>query len=831
MTDATDTHAPFSSRADLHVHSRYSDRPSEWILRRVGSPESFVEPLAVYRRAKAMGLDYVTISDHNKIDGALEIAHLPDAFISCEVTTYFPENGAKMHVLVTGITEAQFKMIQDLRENIYLFRDYVMAEDIIHSVAHPLFLVNDRLTVQQFEKLLLLFNRFEVINGTRDPRASRLVSAILDMLTPEMMARLTNAYGIEPAAAQPHLKHRTGGSDDHSGLYVGSAHTVTPRAANVQQFLSHLRAGRHEPAGRSGNSVHLAHCFYHIAYAYYKDRILRGGDGRGSLLGEMLRRLLEPAQPKPRSTAARLRGAVGNWWFRRNRLNGTERMLVDEFTTLFGDANSALPLNSGGATQAFEASCKIAHELSFTFFRRFTERVAQGNLTESLETIAALGPVVASIAPYLAAFKTQHKDEGFIRRIARHFDATQHLEPRSGRRAWVTDTLDDVNGVAVTIHSLAAQAVAQGKSLTVLTSLPQRPQVSYDLENFAPVGQFKMPEYPSQQGSFPPFLQVIEHIERRQYDQLFISTPGTMGLTALLAAKLMKLRTVGIYHTDFPTYIRCLTDDEALESLTWRYMYWFYSQCDQILVPSDYYRRYLIEHGFDASRLAVLPRGVDLERFNPRHAQADFWPKQGGTAGRFTYLYVGRISDEKNVRLLLQAFDQVLQRGIDAQLAVVGDGPLLKTLRKEYKAQRDRVLFTGFLGGAELGAAYASSDVFVFPSTTDTFGNVVLEAQVSGLPAIVSDRGGPQEIVRGHQAGLAIDLSDVGQAPRAFADAMERLFRDDDLRQTLRTAAEASAGDSSWGSVLEQLWRGDTADQQVEISADLPEKLLQIGSV
>jgi predicted metal-dependent phosphoesterase TrpH len=120
-------------------------------------------------------MDFVTISDHNCIRGALDIAHLPGTFISNEVTTYFPENGSKVHILVTGINEEQFSMIQELRANIYRLQEYLMGEDIICSVAHVLFRVNGRLSVDQFERLLLLFPRFELINGSRDRRAADLL--------------------------------------------------------------------------------------------------------------------------------------------------------------------------------------------------------------------------------------------------------------------------------------------------------------------------------------------------------------------------------------------------------------------------------------------------------------------------------------------------------------------------------------------------------------------------------------------------------------------------------------------------------------------------------
>src|SRR5208283_2580199 len=121
----------------------------------------------------------------------------PGAFISNEVTTYFPENGAKVHILVSGIDEEQFRMIQDLRADIYRLQEYLLGEDIICSVAHVLFRVNGRLTVDQFERLLLLFPRFELINGSRDRRAADLLESILDSLTPEMVSAMSNRQGIE----------------------------------------------------------------------------------------------------------------------------------------------------------------------------------------------------------------------------------------------------------------------------------------------------------------------------------------------------------------------------------------------------------------------------------------------------------------------------------------------------------------------------------------------------------------------------------------------------------------------------------------------------------
>ncbi len=812
--------APFTARADLHVHSRYSDRPSEWVLRRIGAPECFIDPQQVYQRAIAAGMNYVTISDHNKIDGALEIAHLPNTFISDEITTYFPENGAKMHILAIGITESQFRDIQQLRENIYELREYFLKENIIYSVAHPLFLVNDRLTLDQFEKLLVMFNRFERINGTRDPRAGQVVEAILNMLTPEMIAQLADKHSIEPVGPTPHKKLLTGGSDDHSGLYVSSAHTVTPEATTVDQFLNHLRNGRHEPAGRSGNTVHLAHCFYHIGYHYVKDRFIGGTGGGGSLLGEMLKRLLEPQAARVPASRG-IRGLVEQWVWRRRkqRMSESERMLVDEFSRFFqqnktlgsetatlpatNDVGSALAPPSGGptATQAFESSCRLVHQLGYAFFSRFTEKARSGDLVKCLEAVAALGPVAAATMPYVAAFGTQHKDEKFIQKVTNHFDLTD-LQKRSDRRAWLTDTFEDVNGVTRTIKTLSTHAHQQDRPISVLTSVANPLDVDFDHVNFDPIGEVGLPEYPQQKVAFPPFLKILEYIERQQFSELIISTPGPMGMVGLMAAKLMHLRTVGIYHTDFPQYIRTLTDDFNMEALTWKYMYWFFNQCDTILVPSDYYRRYLIEHGFEPEKLQVLRRGIETERFNPSWRDENFWQQHGGQQ-MTTLLYVGRVSTEKNVQALVEAFERISAERDDVQLAIVGEGPIHDQL-KHRNRKNERLLFTGWLQGDELSRAYASSDLFVFPSTTDTFGNVVLEAQASGVPAIVSDRGGPQEIIEPDKSGLVVELGDSdGAVP--LAGAINRLLDDAELRRTMSAVALDVAARHSWPAVLDVL--------------------------
>ena len=793
------------SRADLHVHSKYSDRPSEWFLRRIGSPESFVDPQALYRTCRERGMDYVTITDHNSIRGALEIAHLPGTFLSSELTTYFPENGCKIHCLVWGITEKTFCDLNELRPDIYELHRYMNENRIVHAIAHPLFSVNDRLTLEQFEKLILMFKRFEGLNGSRHPRAGQLARTVFEHLTPEFITQLADRHGIAPTGYEPWTKFITGGSDDHSGLYTAEAHTATPHAATVFDFIQHLGEGRHQPGGRAGTSVRLAHSLYGIAYSYYENRFLKSSSGKENLVGTLLKRIVE----EPKAPETGLRAALVQPIRRmvlekkKKQLSDIEKMLFEEIAAIrrrAGDeAEGEIDIPCREDDRKFKAACRIAHQLTFTFIQRFLEQIQRGGLIESIQSFASLGPVALGIAPYLTAFSVQHKDEPFLRAVAENFAGAEKLLKRSGKRAWFTDTFTDMNGVVNTIRTLAALAHKEGKQITVATCLPEKPAADFPVKNFRPVGTFTLEEYNRQELVYPPLLEIINWLEEEEIDEVILSTPGPVGLAALAAARLLKLKVRGIYHTDFPQYVRHFADDEKLEDITWRYMAWFYEGMDRIAVPSRAYLDQLAAKGFDREKLYVMPRGVDLSRFSPDKRDETFWAPFGLRPG-FKFFYAGRISKEKNLENLLEAF-RSLQSGenFNAQLVLAGDGPHLDELRKEYADEH--VVFTGRLDGEELARAYAGADFFVFPSLTDTFGNAVLEAHASGLPAIVSNEGGPCEIVRSHNSGLVVDARN----PAALAEALRTVRNNAGLCGELKSGALARARASRWETVLAQL--------------------------
>lgn len=791
------------SRADLHVHSKFSDRPSEWFLRRIGAPESFVEPADLYRICRERGMDFVTITDHNCIRGALEIADRPGVFLSAEVTTYFPDDGCKIHCLVHGITEKDFGEIEEARENIHDLQRLLRDRDILHTIAHPFFRINDRLDLGHVEKLLLMFERFETLNGARDPRAGDLARAVFESLTPAAIALMADRHGIAPAGPNPWIKRMTGGSDDHSGLFIAEAHTQTPRCATVPDFLRHLREGRHEPGGRAGTSLRLARSLYQIAGDFYRSRFMSGSAGSQSLIGALLARLASgPTPPQPSATGVRgsLHRAASGIVRRihRWRLPPSERRFVDEISALIDKSGGASNPEVPPERRTFLLAARLAQQLSHTFAMRFFQKARDGRVIDAVEALASLGPVALGVAPYFTAFAAQHKDESFLQSISERFPQAADRR-RSGRKAWITDTFADINGVARTVRTLATMAAREGRDLTVLTCQTAPPKGDFPLRNFEPVGTFALPEYPQQSFSFPPFLEILAYIEEERFDELIISTPGPLGLCGLAATRLFGLRCRGIYHTDFPDYVRIWTDDDVMKDLAWKYMRWFYGGMDRVYAPSRFYLDQLARQGFARERLAVMRRGIDLESFGPHHRNPEFW-RPFGLNGGFKFLYVGRIAQEKNLDVLGDAFVGIAKSDPAANLVFVGDGPALDAMKKRY-ASHPRIAFTGALHGRRLSQAYASADAFVFPSLTDTFGNAVLEAHASGLPAIVADRGGPPEIVATHGSGLVVD----GSSRRAWADAMIRLRATDGTFARLREGALARARDSRWEDVLATL--------------------------
>src|SRR6266487_1290660 len=761
------------SKCDLHIHSRYSARSEEWLFRRFDFPDSYSDPKELYRQLLALGMDYVTLTDHDTIDGCLQILDLPQAFISEQITTYFPQDLCKLHILVWGISEQQHRDIEGVRDNIFELQRYLQTEQIAHAVAHPLYSINGKLEASHLERLILLFKHFEGINGLRDALLSDLAQTLFGELTPDKIDMLSNRHNLAPTHAEPWKKILIAGSDDHGGQFLASAYTETPHAESAAKFLAHIRNGNCSARGQGGTPLALSHGFYNTVACFIQGRFHEKLGPSAPLIEQMFSRFMEGRDPTEftlkEKAAFIAQGILSGKIF--ELAKPANRSLWKELSSYFGQPEVKAKLNEEISAvpeperRTFLMANLVAEQLAFRFFQKFVQQISAGNMVESMQALSAIAPILVMLTPYLYGFHSQAPSRPWLRRVFR-----------------------EMTGAGATA----------GKELIVITSRGELNICDIPIKNFPPIGEFELPEYELQKLSFPPILQILDYIQREKFTEIIISTPGPIGLTALLAAKMLNLQTSGIYHTDFPQYIRILTEDSFLESATWHYMHWFYGQLDTVFVNSEEYRQSWIDRGFDPEKLKIFPRGLDTELFTPARREPAFWEKFEASNGQVRLLYVGRVSREKDLDVLANAYRRLRDEGLPVQLFVVGHGPYSQALSETLPD----AVFTGYLTDVELATAYASADVFAFPSTTDTFGNVVIEAQASGVPVVVSDSGGPKELVEDKTNGLITKSHDVDD----FTRAVRALVVDPSLRKRMSVYARKSVVDRSWPSAFRKFW-------------------------
>lgn len=276
---------------------------------------------------------------------------------------------------------------------------------------------------------------------------------------------------------------------------------------------------------------------------------------------------------------------------------------------------------------------------------------------------------------------------------------------------------------------------------------------------------------------------------------IHLHTPCPLGRAALRYARRHKIPVLATYHTHFPSYLRHHRAG-ILRPLVEQSLVEFYRRCDRVLVPSRILRDELHRRGIGQAR--YLPHGTDTELFHPRWASVQWRQTLGIPEHRFVALYVGRLVWEKNLRLLVEVWNRLDRRRF--ALVIIGTGPIESSLRRLMPG----AVFLGYRQGVELARAYASSDVFVFPSDTETFGNVTLEALASGLPCVVADSAGSSELVRHAATGFRVNPNDAA----GFVSAIEMIAAlSPENRLLWRYRGRLDAEQFQWDAVCRELFR------------------------
>jgi glycosyltransferase involved in cell wall biosynthesis len=763
-------------------------------------------------------MDFVTLTDHDTIQGVLRIADRGDVLIGEELSCWFPEDHCKMHVLVYGISPADHDALQSRAKNIYEVAEYIEHKRIAHSVAHPIYRQNDRLERWHLERLLLMFKGFECLNGAHSPLHREAFEPVLDRLTPREIARLSEIHNISPRWHEPWIKARTAGSDDHGLLNVGRTWTeFPPEAVSPSDILDCLRDGRCAPAGEAGSTAKLAHTFYSVAVRYYSRHIMTPTT-KPNFATSLLQTIVGE---RPAPTKAQLAGASV-----RSKLKRLRRGLSRPFSDRESRASEGtgivkrLFLKSarsriGNHHALFEALSKGLpplgeHEEMFEFVKGIDRDVLQGianaiddsidraSFTGLFDSISAILAQQFVLLPYYFAVFHQNKERHLLRQIT---GRRTLRDAQSLRVGLFTDTFDEINGVGRFLRDVSRQAAESGRNLLIHTccTSPAGEHDARHRRNFLPLLSRQMPYYPELKLSLPPVMEILEWADRQQFDAIHVSTPGPMGLCGWLVARMLRVPMLATYHTDFPAYVERLSGDHRITNGTIKYMSWFYNQAATVFLRSPAYRFKLLDLGVPESRLALIQPAIDLKKFNPRHRDVNVWPSLGVTRAK-RLLYAGRVSVEKNLPLLVDIFKTLCAMRDDVELIVAGDGPYTAPMHKALQGMP--VSFVGHQDDEQLARLYASSDIFVFPSRTDTLGQVVMEAQACGLPAIVSAEGGPREMVLDDVSGMVMSSND----PAAWATAIDALLSDEPRRLRMGLMAANHAGRNDLPASFQRFW-------------------------
>jgi glycosyltransferase involved in cell wall biosynthesis len=647
-------------------------------------------------------------------------------------------------------------------------------------------------------------------------------------------------HGIAPKGPTPWIKSVVGGSDDHSGINPGATWTefdLGQLAASANSLVDAIRAGSSRPAGAHGGPVTIAHSILKLLHEGSTHRpASRSSAARSIGVGRPMQSLLRLVFDNEAQTVGdKVLFQVRLYMHRMKQMRNSEspgkpfeEVLETQVYLMLDDPRFRAALNSAATMD--DRIFLVVKTLINRIFAHYVTGLRNADslniVTMIKESVALLSSNLFVSLPYLLAFMQQSADCQIARDVRQAFRVD---EPQ--KIALITDTYFDVNGVSNSIRRMIREAVRRDIEFTVVTcvSAEDLERHMFDpvtrqyvdsgrLKVFTSIANLGFPQYDGLQICFPPMLDLLKYLQEGGFTKIQLSTPGVIGIAGLIAAKLLQIETAATYHTSIPEYVENYTKDVSLEAIAWKYMLFFYHSVDEVLVPSKFVAKLLHKRGLRNRKLLILDRWVDVDRFHPRNHSADYWTNFGIRGDVVKFVYVGRVAVEKNLHILAQAFAKLVGGGANAHMIIIGDGPYRSALASQFAELP--ATFTGYLLGEELATALASSDVKVFPSTTDTWGNAPLEAQASGLPVIVTDIGGPAELMRHDVTGLMVRGNDVRSLHDAMLQLMNPLVRQKLGRQA-REFAESNRVDEPFTAVLDS----DVYRRQLRERKRMQEKL------
>jgi len=803
-------------RVDLHCHDLNSDIPDELWGRILGLPETWLKTRKLVKCLSRNGADVVTITNHNNARSCWTLLDEGfDVLVGAEFTCYFPEANLYLHVLTYGFSPQQEVVLLAKRQNVYEFLRYCAEHDIPVILPHPLYFYtrNENIDLALFEKLAVMFQRFEVLNGQRDLWQSTLTLNWLQSLTPEKIHAYakkhklnTQDFGVNPESP----KYLVGGSDDHMGIFAGQCGTrlMVPdlqqrlqTEAPSKLVLEAIRAGNMSPFGHVAENqkmnIALLDYFAQIATHIEDPGLLRillhRGDASDKLACFALSNVLLELQKNKQSRKFfefihdALQGKKPNKMLRW-KVSKKYRFCISYLEKIAASRNESATQFTSTVNQSI---ADLFTELNKVIFQRVRDSALKEHLSDSdsycTEELARKFEVPSQVTAWLfgttsshtqasgrcigelfdqisfplmiaavlaganlASTRVLYKNRVFLNNFANHLGRNHHEH----RALHLTDTLFDRNGVSNSLTGKLRQIQRNNLAIDMLVCHEAAAPEPH-LYITRPLAAVTLPDSGGQQLRIPDLLEVARIFYEGGFDRVICSTEGPMVAVALFLKYMFNVPCSFFMHTDWIEYIKSTTQASQHErDRIRRILRLLYNQFDQIFVLNREHRDWLtgFEMQMDTSKIFLTAHhATEIDaRAKPAVKRELFADANEDTPILFIAC---RLSEEKGVFELPGIIAQAKELLPKLKLVIAGSGPA----EADLKLELPEALFLGWVDKQRLASLYAGLDLFVFPSRFDTFGNVLLEAFAHGMPAIAYDCKGPRDIIEHGVNGYLVD--------------------------------------------------------------------------
>ncbi len=842
-------------KIDLHCHDLNSDVPDEILGRILKVPETWLETEDLIRMLKENNADAITITNHNNARSCFSLQEKGiDVLVGAEFTCTVPDFNIGIHVLTFGFNQEQEKVLNKIRRNLYQFLEYAFQNDIPTIWAHPLYYYSSSIPpIEFFEKLSVVFDRFEIFNGQRDSWQNMLTKEWIEHLTPKVIVEyaLKHKVDVLKYSNNPYQKSMSGGSDSHIGLFAGQTGTYL-HIPNLSERLKHntpselaleaLRAGKMVPYGSHNNSEKLT-----IALLDYVCQI-----GLNKKDSGLLRILLHKGTNTDKFLAFIISNAFSELQhhkvtmkfielFHKSILgkqpNKMKRLFISKgYKPVFDEAikiASAHHDRKGENIQSYQNAINAIHtNLVELLYGRLDKKLKDLTDTDEFKSIdfntilqkleipsdlrVLLGkndkkkgkkkqldiqgfldglsfPFLASgliLAAHYTSAKVLYNNRVLLNQFAEKLDKFKHPK----RMLWLTDTYDDKNGVSMFLQTLHREIKSRNLPIDIIVC-SNTIQADDHLIVVKPLLEFTLPMYVNQNFNIPNFLEIHQIFQRNEYDRVMCSTEGAMGLAALYLKHAFTVETNFFIHTDWIMFGRKVLNLERSNLDRFRRMLRaYYRAYDQVFVLNTDQEKWLTGRNME-----IAPEKVHL---TAHWVDNFFVPSVSKKEELFglknnepVLLFAGRISNEKGVFELVDVYRSIKDKFKDIKVVIAGTGPA----EAELKEALPDAVFMGWVNHEQLPEIYSSADLLLLPSKFDTFSCVVLEALSCGLPVVSYKTKGPKDIILDNETGFLVNNL------KEMIDRVTFFFSDENHRAEFKEKALLRAKDYTSDRILHKL--------------------------